>query len=217
MIAPAGAPVARRTQAERRAITEDRLLEAAAALIVERGIQGTSLADIGERAGYSHGIANHHFGSKAALLHALAARVDLYFTERVAATMDASSGYAGLESMVSAYLALTTSDEVLGRVHLVLWAEAIAHNPELKASRVEWDGHFRDGVRKLIAGGVADRSIALNVSAEAMAVAIVGVLRGVVLQRWLDPACTDAATSTAAIHSLISSMHRESRVRSRVR
>jgi AcrR family transcriptional regulator len=201
-----GARSARRTQAERRALTEDRLLDAAATLVVERGIQGTSLADIGDRAGYSHGIANHHFGSKAVLLQRLAARVDVYFTDRAAATWDGSSGYAGLESMVTTYLGLTTSAEVLGRVHLVLWAEAIAHNPELKASRVEWDRHFRDGVARLIARGVADNSISLDVAPEAMAVAIVGVLRGVVLQRWLDPSCTGVTAATAAIHSLISSM-----------
>jgi AcrR family transcriptional regulator len=54
----------RRTQAERRAAARDRLLQAAAELIAECGLPAVTLAQVGERAGYSRGIANHHFGTK---------------------------------------------------------------------------------------------------------------------------------------------------------
>ena len=43
----------RRTQAERTALSEDRLLAAALQLISERGYERTTLQAIGERAGYS--------------------------------------------------------------------------------------------------------------------------------------------------------------------
>ena len=44
---------ARRTQAERRSEAKDGLLGAAAELFAEQGVAETSLAQIGERAGYS--------------------------------------------------------------------------------------------------------------------------------------------------------------------
>ena len=58
----------RRTQEERRTEAEQRLLAAAAQLISETGPASMTLAKVGERAGYSRGLATHHFGSKAALM-----------------------------------------------------------------------------------------------------------------------------------------------------
>lgn len=67
--------VGRRTQAERREASEQRLLVAAAELIAEEGFAAASLQRIGERAGYSRGLASQHFGSKDGLVSALIAAV----------------------------------------------------------------------------------------------------------------------------------------------
>src|SRR5438309_10505933 len=69
----AGQPT-RRAQAERRAEAEQGLLDAALRLFDKKGVEGTPLAEIGDAAGYSRGLANHHFGSKAALVERLAER-----------------------------------------------------------------------------------------------------------------------------------------------
>jgi AcrR family transcriptional regulator len=66
----------RRTQPERRAESEQRLPPATAELIVERGFGQLSLSAIGERAGYSHALVNHLFGTKAALIERLNDIVD---------------------------------------------------------------------------------------------------------------------------------------------
>ena len=57
----------RLSQADRSALSERRTLEAAVALMGERGYEKTTLAAIGEAAGYSRGLATHLFGSKADL------------------------------------------------------------------------------------------------------------------------------------------------------
>ena len=57
----------RLTQADRSALSERRTLEAAVELMGERGFEKTTLAAIGEAAGYSRGLATHLFGSKADL------------------------------------------------------------------------------------------------------------------------------------------------------
>ena len=49
-----------------------RILDAARALFVERGYATTTTADIARRAGVSEGIVFHHFGSKSAVLQAVA-------------------------------------------------------------------------------------------------------------------------------------------------
>ncbi|WP_202124959.1 TetR family transcriptional regulator [Actinomadura physcomitrii] len=72
-------PARRRSQEERRAQAERALLEAAAKLFARRGVEQTSMADIGEEAGYSRGLANHHFGSRAELVNRLARRAQSDF------------------------------------------------------------------------------------------------------------------------------------------
>src|SRR4051795_10149024 len=69
MSAPTGSP--RRTQAERRAASETALLQAAAELIVEGGMERASLRNISERAGISRGMPAYHFGSKDGLVERL--------------------------------------------------------------------------------------------------------------------------------------------------
>src|SRR5688500_10121938 len=59
------------TQEERRADTRQRLLDAAAELFAERGIDGSSVDAIAERADRTSGAIYDHFGGKEGLLFAL--------------------------------------------------------------------------------------------------------------------------------------------------
>ena len=54
----------RLSQAERIAISDNNMLQAASELILEVGSANTTLKDVGERAGYSRGLASARFGSK---------------------------------------------------------------------------------------------------------------------------------------------------------
>lgn len=56
--------------------TRERLLDASWAVVAERGVDGLTLARVGERAGVSRQAVYLHFGNKATLLVAMAARVD---------------------------------------------------------------------------------------------------------------------------------------------
>jgi AcrR family transcriptional regulator len=65
------APPLRRTQAERTDEARTALIDAAIALIAERGLAGVTLSDVGAKAGYSRGLAVYHFGSKSGLILAV--------------------------------------------------------------------------------------------------------------------------------------------------
>lgn len=58
----------RRTQAERRAESRDRLLDAALECLAERGYAGTTFPEVVRRAGLSNGALWRHFRSKAELM-----------------------------------------------------------------------------------------------------------------------------------------------------
>lgn len=61
---------ARRTNAERSATTQARLLDAALACLVERGYGGTTTIEVADRAGVSRGAQLHHYPTRAALMAA---------------------------------------------------------------------------------------------------------------------------------------------------
>lgn len=175
----------RRTQEQRRADSERRLLEATAALVVERGFGGLSLVAIGERAGCSHALVNHLFGSKAALIERLNDEVDDLYRKQVSLAIEDKAGADAVVALARSYLELVTSDDPLARVHVILWAQAVAGSAELRDSRAEWDRHFRKGVSDAIAqatGTSYDDSFC-----ETTAFVVVGLLRGVVMQHILDP------------------------------
>ncbi|GCC47456.1 hypothetical protein chiPu_0031804, partial [Chiloscyllium punctatum] len=69
------APTSRRTQVERRDEAERRILEAAALIVAENGLEAITLAEAGARAGYSRGLPSHYFKTKADLLSALGAYI----------------------------------------------------------------------------------------------------------------------------------------------
>src|SRR5690349_17893437 len=61
-------PPPRRTQAERRAVTQAKLLDAAVACLTDRGYAATSVVDVQQRAGVSRGALQHYWPSRAALV-----------------------------------------------------------------------------------------------------------------------------------------------------
>src|SRR3712207_1144155 len=68
-------------QAERRARTQARLLDAAVECVADLGYAATTTIDVARRAGVSRGAQQHHFRTKAELV---AAAIDHAFTKRLA-------------------------------------------------------------------------------------------------------------------------------------
>ncbi|MGO4255381.1 TetR/AcrR family transcriptional regulator [Marmoricola sp. RAF53] len=192
----------RRTQAERRAESERRLLDAAAALVVERGIEGTSLAEIGRVAGYSHGLVHHRFGSKEALVERLNTEAVRLFTSRTVTAVGSTRGLAALRIVADTYLDLVQAPDPLGRVHLVVWTEAVSRASERRSSRVTWDRYFRSAFAQLIRDAAADGSVRDDVDPDAMATVVVGLLRGVALQLMMDPETATTRTRSAVLDHL---------------
>src|SRR5262245_62515444 len=82
-MSPSAAPPSRRSQAERSAGTQARLLDATIQCLVELGWSGTSTTEVVARAGVSRGAQVHHFPTKedlvlAAVEHLLERRTAEY-------------------------------------------------------------------------------------------------------------------------------------------
>ncbi|WP_236795065.1 TetR/AcrR family transcriptional regulator [Amycolatopsis sp. GM8] len=177
----------RRTQEERRTATRTALLAAAADVVVEAGVRAVTLARVGERAGYSRGIVTHHFGSKQALLEALARSSQAGFVPGVAGR---PPGLDRLLLLVEGYLRELGKPGVAARAFLLLWADAVTAT-DLAGSFRERDEGFRAELRADVAAGIADGTIRGDADPREVAVAILGQLRGIGLQRLLEPDVAD--------------------------
>ncbi|WP_329060251.1 TetR/AcrR family transcriptional regulator [Amycolatopsis sp. NBC_01480] len=177
----------RRTQQERRDQAEAALLTAAAELVVEQGVRSLTLARVGERAGYSRGIVTHHFGGKQALVERLARATQTAF---VPGLDEVPPGPDRLLRLVDGYLGELARIGVFNQAFLLLWAEA-ATQPDLAPIFRERDEAFRADLRDDVVAGIADGAVAPGLKPEDVAIAIVGQLRGIALQRLLDPRGVD--------------------------
>jgi len=179
----------RRTQQERRAQAEAALLDAAAELVVQHGVRSLTLARVGEEAGYSRGIVTHHFGSKQALLERLARATQVGFVPGLG---DLPPGLDRLLRLIDGYIGALGDVGTMNRAFLLLWAEA-ATASELAPIFRERDEAFRSDLRSDVTAGITDGDVRPDVEPGDVAIAVVGQLRGIGLQRLLDPHTVDTA------------------------
>lgn len=192
-----------RTQEQRRAEAEERLLTAAAELIGESGVAGVTLAAVGERAGYSRGLASHHFGSKGALLRRVAQLVDDRFRAALAGGPAPASAVDEVLRLVATYLDVITDLPPLHRARLVLVADAVGNDsPDIRPAVVTADRAFRGSVAAGLRRGVEAGELPPDTDPEGLAVALVGLLRGITFQWLVDPD-VDLAASRSEVERLV--------------
>lgn len=184
----------RRTQAERRALSERRLLDAAVGLIAEQGSSRTTLAQVGKRAGYSRGLVNQHFGSKSGLVEILTREIrERFRLETLAPALVGRSGLDALLAAVDAYLDAVEHSGQIARAFYALMAESVALVPELRPTFAKANADFCAAVERWIREGIERGEIRPDVEPAAQAALLVGTLRGASLQRLVDPTAFDVA------------------------
>lgn len=169
--------VARRQEAERR------LLQAAAEIIAEIGPDALTLADVGKRAGYSRGLATHHFGSKGAMIQRLVDSVTAQFSESSPADRDTDSAMDQLQALITTYFRVLNNFVPINRARIALWAEAVASSaPGTRPQMIAMDADFRAAIIEPVERGIANGEFAADVHAEGFASLVLSMLRGIALQ-----------------------------------
>ena len=180
-------PPERRTQEERRGEAERRLIEAAAAMVSEAGPARITLANVGERAGYSRGLASHHFGSKRALMQRLVESVTHQFREALFDEQQSSDALGELGTLIDIYFDVVSDLQPINRARLVLWADAVANPSEdIRPAMVNADQEFREEIEKRLRQAIATGQVPETVNAHGLATVIIAMLRGVALQSLID-------------------------------
>lgn len=192
-----------RTQEVRRAEAEHRLIAAAAEMVGEVGPAKVTLANVGQRAGYSRGLATHHFGSKGALMQRLVEAVTHQFRDAMFDEGESDDPLIELRALIGIYFEVIADMQPVNRARLVLWADAVANPAEdTRALMVAADREFREGIEKRIEVAVATGQVPDSVHPHGLATVVVAMLRGVALQALIDDD-VDLHAARAEIESLL--------------
>ena len=177
-------------------------MAAATELIAQRGIEGTSLASIGERAGTSRGLANHHFGSKNTLVERVARQAQDHITAVMTAALERAqrnitnlSALEVLRTLVATYLALFEDSTPEYRALIVLWGETFPAEASVDGM-LEADRRSHDGWAEHIKRGQREGSIRADIDPDATAIVLHGFLRGLAAVL-----LTDGGTDAGSVRS----------------
>jgi AcrR family transcriptional regulator len=191
----------RQTQEQRRAVSEARLLTAAAELIAAEGFAAASLERIGQLAGYSRGLASAKFGSKDGLVAAVIAAVIARSTEALgardahAAPLDAIIAYADV------ILHQIERDPFI-RAYWVMMASAIANRLPIQAAFLAEHAKVKARLSGLIVQGQTAGDIDPTVDPDAAALSIGSTLLGIGIECLLDPALDLPRVRAAALATI---------------
>jgi AcrR family transcriptional regulator len=181
-------PAPRRTQAERVEASDRALIAAAIALIAERGYDRTTLAAIGETAGYSRGLVTQRFGSKEGLLWAVMRQLlGVWSAQALRPRVGERVGIEALRATLDVYLDAVSERPQNIRAYYALLREADGAVPAVRDHIVQIHRDEREAITAWIADGQRTGSVRDDVDPRAEAVLFLGVLRGVTTQWLLDP------------------------------
>ncbi len=187
---PKSDPKPRRPHAVRREEAEKRMVQAAVQIVGERGLESLTLAECGEAAGYSRGLAPHYFGSKEGLVSAIANRIVADYTQRQRAERPDRIGLTGLLDNAAFYIEYGRSNIMTLRAFHVVLGAAIKQTP-LSVALAKLNSSSVYSYSKMILSGIERKEIRADVNAIAQATLILAAMRGVMTQWLVDPARVD--------------------------
>jgi len=182
----------RKARSER---SSKRLLDAATELIAEQGYSATTIAQIAQKAGYSHGLVSQRFGSKSDLIQMLAREFQSYFAiDKLEPALKKRHGLDALIVMVETYLDAVAGSGMLGRAYYELFGESIVLVPEIHQTFVKADRNFRELLIKTIRSAIKVGEMPEEVDVNALASVVLSIIRGISMQWVLDGGSIDLAT-----------------------
>lgn len=195
----------RLTRQESRQITRERILRAAADLFAEHGVNGTSVEQLVERAGYTRGAFYGHFDGKHELVLALLEqRIRSELADLQAINDEAASFADVIERLrvwhrrrdrnLTDWLALRTE----------LWLYGM-RDPVLAPVLAQQEARSRKAMAQALAQGFAVREVAPPAAVELLALIVHALDDGMSIQRVLAPDDSGADAVVDAVELLMKS------------
>ncbi|MEM9728391.1 MAG: TetR family transcriptional regulator, partial [Myxococcota bacterium] len=180
----------------------DRLmLDAAEALILEAGTGSTTLKEVGERAGYSRGLAHARFGSKEKLFLRLADRSRRAWVAEMLRAQGEAKGLSALSARFDAVAAYVDRHPAAARVMYILWFESVGSMSEMRNALRRFHEQARADIRSLIEEAAREGEIPRDVDAESFALQFCATFFGLCYQWLVNPDAVAVLPQVAAYKS----------------
>ncbi|TXL79533.1 TetR/AcrR family transcriptional regulator [Vineibacter terrae] len=185
----------RRTQAERRAESERRMLSAAADLIAQQGFGATTLEQIGTRAGYSRGLVNQRYGSKENMVKALVGQMHAnFYRQAFPDSLSAPKGLPAICEVVDIYMQTFYRAGSAMRAYYVLMAESLGVIQEIRDTFVAATGSFRTRFEEQLRHAKRAGEVSRDLHVPSAATLILSLLTGVCFLWMISPESMDLRT-----------------------
>jgi TetR/AcrR family transcriptional repressor of nem operon len=159
--------------------TRERVITAAAALIHERGVAGTSLDDVRAASGTSKSQLYHYFADKSALVRAVVERQVVHVLQAQATALDCLDSMSALRAWRDRVVELNAEVACAGGCPLGRLASELAESDPaardaLAAGFGEWQARLTAGLRAMQDRG----ELAVDVDASALALGLLAAAQG---------------------------------------
>ncbi len=138
---------------KKQAVKKQKIIEAGTRLVVQKGIEKTSLADIAEEAGISKGSLYYYYASKNELIFDITEAHINQISENLFTIIEESKGNASWEELLKILFERILDADTRGRLHLYLVQQALNDNDDLKQrfrkKYQEWKLMIKDGFAML--------------------------------------------------------------------
>jgi len=180
-------PIQTRTQAERTAISDKAMIEAAMELIIERGTDKTTLQAIGEKAGYSRGLATYRFGSKAGLFDEICKSIGRHWLDYLNAGVGDQVGVEAMCTALDSFFQFVSDYPRDARVLQILYCGAASPAAEYRQTSVNIHDRQRQDVAEWVREGIAAGSIRPEVDADSVAAQYIAYISGMTYLWLINP------------------------------
>lgn len=174
----------RLTQAERTALSDTRMFNAAMQLISGQGANRTTLREICETAGYSRGLANYRFGSKDNFLQELLKHFNHAWVEQLRAYTDGKQGRDAFMAAIDALENFLVEYDRYMRGSYTIWYESIGGENAIKEQLAENHRRYRADVELWMREGIEQGTVRADLDVENFAFLYLTFVSGTIYQ-WL--------------------------------
>lgn len=180
-----------RTQAERSATSDKAMLDAAIDLVIEHGTDKTTLAMIGEKAGYSRGLATYRFGSKSGLFDTLCKAISRDWLEYLKSGVGDKTGIDAMCDALDTIRRFVTDNPREGRALQILYAGAASPTSEFRDTTIGIHKRQRSDVAEWIRKGQQCGDVRRDVDADQAASQYVSYITGMTYLWLISPEAFD--------------------------
>lgn len=180
-------PAVRRTQAERAALSDRLMVDAAIRLLVEKGVEGTTIQAVAAQAGYNHSLLVHRYGGKNGLLMRVMESATADWEALVGQHVGERYGVDALCAFLDAYIEFiqTEPDEIMAMYRL--WFHGAAPGGEYRSRLARIHRDQRETVAGWLRLGLTRGELRIPYTPEVFAERFCATLSGYMYQWLTDP------------------------------